>query len=206
MSEIMIKDGGGGDVATVGDFKRLHVQSESWAEEAIASARGGSYIFHASCHLSANTNGGLLYIKNTGSALSIAVTQIYFDAHVLANPIMITQVKEPATVSGGTNLTNSTSDGIVQKNFGEPNTARAISEFFVSDGASDITYAGGQVFHRFAMSSLQSQQRNMRATNVIAPDTTWLLGWETADGTNATDGQTIGISINTIIYDPKNID
>jgi len=41
----------------------------------------------------------------------------------------------------------------------------------------------------------------MRATNIITPDTTWLLGWSTAGvgGGNATNGETIGVSVNTVV-------
>jgi len=197
--EFNIKNNTDGTLARVTNYNQLSVRSESFAEEAIESIRGNSYIFYAECHLAAASSGGLLYIKNTSNTDSILITIIYFDAHTLTTPVKILQVKQPASVSNGTDKTSSTSDGIIQKNFGKPDALSAT--FVVSDGSSDMTYTGGQQSHAFYLGSNASQQRNMRATNIITPDTTWLLGWSTVGvgGGNATNGETIGVSVNAVV-------
>jgi len=194
---VTIQNNVNGTLAEVTNYGQLAVRSESMEEEQVAAIRGQAYIFHGECHLANASSGGLCYIHNTSQTESIAITRIYFDAHTLSGTIKLLQVKEPTTVSNGTDVS---STGIIQKNFGAADDLSAT--FVISDSSSDMTYSGGEQFHAFALKSEESKPRDMHGTNILLPNTKWLIGWSTAGvgGGNATNGETIGISINALKF------
>ena len=182
-------------VISDGADNRLLVSAESFSGEGSRAQQGKTGIVHAVCTFGATSSGGLLAITNNSTDKSIAITRIYIDAHLLAAPVEILQVKQPS-FSGG--VLDANANANVQKNYG--------SQFkhplgvTVATSGNAMTYSGGEQYHDFAMSSLQSQQRNMNATNVIAPSTTFFFGFDTSrvGGHNMGANETISFSVNYI--------
>ena len=197
-----ILDGSGSNlrakVASDGQDNRLLVGSESTPLEGARAVLGKSGIAHAKCVFGASTSGGLLALTNNSQTEDMDITRIYFDAHALAAPVQIVQVKAPTTVTGGTDLSTT---GIIQKNYGSLVTP-SVGLVAAQSGAA-LSYTGGEEYHNFALSSLQSQQRNMNLTNIIAPGTTILWGFETTNvgGHAMGAAETIGISVNFVMVE-----
>jgi hypothetical protein len=190
------------DVMDVEEFSgRGLVDSKSRPSEEVEAVTGDAFIFHAECHLAAAASGGLLYFKNTSDTKEVVVTRIYVDAQVITpTDLIVTQVKAPATVSGGTDISGATDQGKVQKNYGKGKNITGT--LVISDGSSDMTFTGGQRYHSIPIKTMTSvSERDMKGTNVIAPNTIILLGWKTVGGGNATNGEIIGISMNCFIRD-----
>ena len=195
---IVIKSGDSGNVAKVDKDNRLHVDSKSNFVEEYAAENGNSYIVHGECHLAAASSGGLLYFLNTDARYDFVITRIYFDAHSLSKPINVLQIKNPTTITGGTDITLT---GLVNKNFGSSKQVGATLK--ISDASSDITYSGGQQYHSFVLQSMGSTMRDMRGTNVLCKNNSILFGWKTLDGTNAVDGEIISISLNFYVREAQ---
>jgi len=178
---------------------RALVESKSFSGEEQAAHDGDAYIFHSRSHLAAATSGALLYLKNTSSDTSIHITRMYIDAIGTLTPtdLILTQVINPTTVTGGTTISaNTSAAGIVQKDTASVNALLSSGiTMKVSDGSSNITFTGGDYFHAYnLLTDGVSTQRNMNGTNVIGPGGEWMIGWESA-GT-ATDAELISLSIN----------
>ena len=171
---------------------KLHVDSVIRSSEGEEAKKGNAFILHAECHLAAAASGGFLYFTNNEPDYDIVVTRIYIDAGTLTTGVKVRQIKNPATVSNGTDIS---ATGIIQKNFESHITLDA--SLVVSDGASDMTYTGGEQYHAFSLSTLQSQQRNMNETNIIGPGKTMLFGWSALTG-SCTNAETVSFSINVI--------
>ena len=184
-----IQDGAGGiSWAKVDTNNRLWVNAESFAGEEIAAQSGDSFIVHGVCHLAASTDGGLLSIKNTSANYDYHVTRIYVDPHSLTpSNLHLTQQANPTVTNGST-----TTITILNKNLGSGDSL--VSESKLSNAAADLTFASGTVFHDFLVASKTSSQRNMVGTNVITPGKTWGIGYNSTSA--ATDGETIGLSVN----------
>ena len=182
---------------------RALVEAVSFAGEEQAAHDGQSYIFFSRSHLAAATAGALMYIKNTSSTNSIHITRMYIDPIGALTPtdVILTQVINPTTVTGGTTISaNTSAAGIVQKNTSHVNALLGSGDvtYKVSDGSSNITFTGGDYFHAYnVIADGASTQRNMNGTNVIGPGGEWLIGWESA-GT-ATDAELISLSINAYL-------
>lgn len=190
MPEI-IRDGtGSGLTAGVESGNRLKVASKMFFAEEIAAQNDRSFIFHGRCHLSANASGGFLAIKNTSPESKIAITRIYIDAHNLSDNLIISQVKNP-TVASGTNIS---STGMINKNFSS--SREVVATLTISDGSADLTYTGGSAYHAFPIESLKQYTRDMKGTNLLGQNDTFLFGWETVDGGNAVDGEIVSFSVN----------
>ena len=190
----IIEDGKGkGYKAEVTTNNQLVVQSESIPSEAFQAQNGKAFIIHAECHTAVAASGGLMTILNNDTAYDLEITRIYIDACTLTpSDMIVTQVFD-ADISNGTDASLT---AIVQKN---RNTAENFDlTVTVSDASSDMTYTGGTKYHRFAMSSMSSQQRDMRGTNIIPATKSVTFGWLTASGGNATDGEIISLSVNVI--------
>ncbi len=188
----IIKDGSGkGYLAGVTSENRLATESKSRPSEEVEAKSGFAYILHGECHTATAASGGLMYFTNTSTNREVVITRCYFDPHTITPAdLIITQVRKPA-VSNGTDISLT---GIVQKNFGIAHTT--IGQLVISDGSSNITYTGGDKFHSFGAKSMTSIQRDMKGTNIIAPNTTILWGWKTASGNNATNAEIVSLSIN----------
>jgi len=189
-----IEDGSGdGYNAKVDNSNRLYVNSESLDVEEVAAKTGESLILHGKCHLTAATSGALMYFKNTSRLYDYVITRIYVDAHQLTTGVYINQIKKP-TRSNGTEIS---ATGIMNKKYDSGLTLDA--DLYISDGSSDMTFTNGTNYHSFSMSSLQSQQRHMRGTNVITPGAAIGWGWTAISG-SATDSDglsnLISLSIN----------
>ena len=191
--EIIIKDGAGtGRSAKVNERNRLHTSSISYPAEAAEGILGNSFIFHFECNLAAEVSGGLMAIKYKGDKL-LSFTRLYFDSHTLSKTIIIKQIKNPATLAGGTDQSES---GIIQKNYQVGGDL--LAELTVSDAISDLTYTGGETYHAFPIKTESSVPRNMNGTNILGRNDIILFGWETADGAIAVDGEIISLSINCV--------
>ena len=190
----ILEDGkGSGYKAQVTELNQLVVQAESIPSEGYKAQLERSYIIHAECHLAAASSGGLLHITNNDTANDLEVTRIYIDACVLTPSDIIVTQNFDATATNGTDVS---STAVVQKN---RNTQASFDlTVKVSDASSDLTLSDGTQYHRFAMSSKQSQQRNMNGTNIIPANSSISWGWLTAGGGNATDGEIISLSVNVI--------
>ncbi len=189
---LIIEDGTGhGYQVGVTKENQMLVQAEQVFSEEKKAQQGDSYILHGVCHLSASTNGGLLYFTNTSSDSNVAITRIYFDAHSLYDDIIITQIKNPATVVNGTDIT---ATGIVNKNYTSGNELEGT--LVISDGSSDMTFTDGSQYHSFVLQSLSGIQRDMRGTNILGLNDTIVFGWATVDGANAVDAEEIALSVN----------
>jgi hypothetical protein len=186
-----IRDGtGSGLLAKVEAGNRLKVASKTSFAEEIAAQNDRAFIFHGRCHLSANSSGGFMAIKNTSADVKIAISRIYIDAHSLTDDIIVEQVKNP-TISGGTNIS---STGIINKNYA---SSRAMTATLtISDVSSDMTFTGGSPYHAFPVQSLQQYGRDMKGTNLLGQNDILVFGWETVDGENAVDGEIISFSVN----------
>ena len=190
MPEI-IRDGtGSGLLAKVEAGNRLKVASKTSFAEEIASQNDRAFIFHGRCHLSANSSGGFMAIKNTSPDVKIAVSRIYIDSHLLTDNLIVEQIKNP-TITGGTDIS---STGIINKNFASSRAMTAI--LTVSDGSSDLTFTGGSPYHAFPVESLKQYPRDMKGTNLLGQNDTLLFGWETVDGGNAVNGEIVSFSVN----------
>jgi len=190
----IIEDGKGkGYKAEVTTDNQLVVQSESVPSEAFKSFDGKAFIIHAECHTAVAASGGLMTILNNDTAYDMEITRIYIDACTLTpSDMLITQVFD-ADISNGTDVS---STAVIQKN---RNTAESFDlTVTVSDASSDMTYTGGTQYHRFAMPTKTSQQRDMNGTNIIPATKSVTFGWLTASGGNATDGEIISLSVNVI--------
>lgn len=190
----VIKSGDSGYKAKVNSDNRILVHSESLFSEEVKAHGGSAFIFHAECHTAAAASGGLMYFTNNDVDRHFHVSRIYFDAHSLSQSIIIKQIKNPATLVGGSNITTNTSYGVINKNFLRSDQAQAT--LVVSDAAADMTYSGGKAYHSFPIKTMSSVQRDMKGTNVITSTKTILWGWETLDGSNAVDGEKISLSVN----------
>jgi len=184
-----IQDGAGGVTwAKVDTNNRLHVSSESFAGEEIAAHNEDSFIVHGVCHLAASTDGALLSIKNTSADYHYHITRIYIDPHVITPAVLhLTQVANPTVTNGST-----TTIQVLNKNLGSG--ASLVSESKISNGAADLSFSGGTVFHDYLVQSKTSTQRNMLGTNVVTPGKTWGIAYNSTVA--ATDGETIGLSVN----------
>lgn len=177
------------------------VDSKSRPSEEVEAVTGDAFILHGECHLAAAANGGLLAFKNTSDTKEVVITRLYIDPHVLVSgDTIVTQLKNP-TVVGGTDITDSITQGKVQKNFGKGKNITGI--LIISDGSADLTYSDdGQRYHSLPVKSMTpAGERDMKGTNVIAPNTTIGWGWKTVAGDNAKDGDIIALSINCFIRD-----
>jgi len=186
----VIKSGNSGYVAKVDSNNRLFVDSKSFFSEEVAAQLGNAYIWHGECHLKAAASGALMGFTSSDQEYAYAITRIYIDAHSLSDDIIIYQVKKP-TLSGGTDIS---STGIINKNFASGKSQ--LGTLLISDGSADLTYTGGANYHSFVVQSLQSTQRNMQGTNIIANNNTICWGWATVDGGSAIDGEKIALSVN----------
>ena len=192
-----IVGGTGGDIKEAivdGDGQLLVSSLSRVGEEWHSEQKGTAFIIHARCHLAAAASGGLIYIQNDETIKRVHITRIYIDPFTLTTPVIISQIKNPATITGGTDISLSTSVGITQKNF--PSGVLFDGTVKQSDGSSDITYTGGQEYHAFMANSLTSTKRNMNGTNILGKNDVLLFGWETEAGGNATNGEIISLSIN----------
>lgn len=172
---------------------RAMVEAVKFDAEEQAAHDGEAYIMHGECHTAAATSGALMYIKNTSATNSIHVTRIYIDVGTLTpTDMFLTQVINPTTVSNGTDITTT---GVIQKATNKVNALKSSGATLkISDGSSDMTFTGGDQFHKYPVASRTSYQRSMNGTNVIGPGGEWIIGWESA-GT-ATDAQVISLSVN----------
>jgi len=192
MAETIIDGQGKGYLAGVSSENRLLSDSKSRPSEEVEAQNSRAFILHGECHTAAAASGGLLYFTNTSSVNDVVVTRIYIDpCTITPTDLIITQVRTPATTANGTDIS---STGIVQKNYGTANST--IGTLVISDSSSDMTYTGGSQYHAFPAKTMTSLTRDMKGTNVITPNTTILLGWKTASGSNATDGEIVSLSIN----------
>jgi hypothetical protein len=190
MPEI-IRDGtGSGVLAGVETGNRLKVASKMFFAEEIAAQNDRAFIFHGRCHLASATSGALMAIKNTSAESKIAITRIYIDPHSLTDNIIVSQVQNPI-VSNGTDIS---ATGIINKNYAS--SRNLVATLRISDGSSDMTYTGGSPYHAFSAQSLQSSARDMKGTNLLGQNDTFLFSWETVDGGNAVDGEIISFSVN----------
>lgn len=187
----VLKSGRSGYTATVNSNERLLTSSEGHDVEGVRAHTGDAFVMYGMCHLAAATSGGFLYFTNTDSTHHIHITRILIDAHSLSDNIIIHQVKNPDTVTGGTDVSTT---NLVNKNFGSGTTTDGT--LVMSDGSSDMTYTGGTRYHSLPIGSLQSKPRDMRGTNIVTNAKTILWGWETVDGGNAVDGEIISFSVN----------
>ena len=188
-----LRDGtGSGKLAQVTDENRLAVDSKSRPSEEVEAVLSQAFILHGECHLAAAASGGLMYFTNTDVTKEVVITRIYIDVHTLTpTDLIVTQVRKPLTLVSGTDISTT---GIVQKNFGTANTE--IGALVISDGSANMTYTGGDKYHAFPVQTMQQYTRDMKGTNVIAPNTTILWGWKTRAGGNATDAEIISLSVN----------
>ena len=174
---------------------RLQVSSESIPYEGARAVSGRSGIIHGVCYFGASSSGGLLSIENTSTTRNIVLTRLYFDAHVLAAPVQIVQVKAPATITGGEDTTTTSR---VQKNYGsQVSHAMVVTQ---ATSGNTMSYTGGEEYHNFSMSSLQSQNRNMNSTNIIPPGTKVIWGFYTSrvGAHNMGGTESISLSLNYI--------
>jgi hypothetical protein len=187
----MIRDGtGSGLLAKVEAGNRLKVASKTSFAEEIAAQNDRAFIFHGRCHLSANSSGAFMAIKNTSADVKIAITRIYIDSHSLSDNLIVEQIKNP-TITGGTDIS---STGIINKNFASSREMTAL--LTISDINSDMTFTGGNPYHAFSVESLKQYPRDMKGTNLLGQNDTLVFGWETVDGGNAIDGEVVSFSVN----------
>lgn len=174
---------------------RAKTDTVSFSAEEQAAHDGNAYIAHAICETAAAASGGLLYLKNTTSDKDFHITRIYLDSQTLTTSnLLITQWLNPTTVTGGTDIT---STGITQKNTTKANTFASSGAILKhSETTNDITFTGGNKYHEFAIDDRENLFRDMQGTNVIGPGGELIIGFKTEDGTNATDGDKISISVN----------
>jgi len=187
----VIKSGDGGNIAKVDDDNRLWTNTKANAAEEVAAHNGNAFILHGACRLAVAGSGGLFYFKSTDSVRHVHLTRMFFDCRTLSDDIIIYQVKNPTTVSGGTDIS---STGIVNKNFTSGNAVTGTLVY--SDASNAITYSGGTNFHSFVVESKKSYFRNMNGTNMLSNNDTILWGWETLGGGNAATTDIISLSIN----------
>lgn len=184
----VIKSGSSGYTAEVDSENRFSVRSDSYRVEESYSDHGRSYLIHGVCHLAAATSGAFLYLTPSDQSKHFHITRIYIDAQTLSNDIIVYQIKNPTTITGGTAITP------VNKNY--TSTAVFLGTFKMSDSASDITYTGGTNLHAYVVETKKSYMRDMVGSNLLQVDNTLLFGWATLDGGAATDGQKISFTIN----------
>ena len=183
-----IEDGTGhGFSAKVDDNNRLHVRSTILESEAAAAANGDAFILHAQCHVAAAATGAFMYFKNTSSTHNVILTRMFFDAQTLSDDLIITQQFDPTPTSGS-------SATAVNKNRGSGNSLTGT--FTISDGSADLTLASGTDYHAFILQTLQREQRFMRSTNILTPNTAWGIGWATLDAGAGVNAEIVGLSIN----------
>ena len=194
---------GGFKEAGVDNFGHLLGTSVGLEAEGFYALSGQAFIIHAECHLSASAAGGFLSIKIDESDRVFVITRIFADAHTLTTPLAILQVKEPATTTGGTGISTSTSVGITNKNYTKGTVLSAT--ITQSDGSSDLTYTGGQTYHSFPLASGETQSRDMKSTNILGKNDTILFGWKTLSGGNATNGEIVSISVNGYLVKKSDI-
>ena len=186
-----IRDGtGSGLLAKVETGNRLKVASKTSFAEEISAQNDRAFIFHGRCHLSANSSGAFMAIKNTSADVKIAISRIYIDAHNLTDSLIVEQVKNP-TIFGGTNIS---ATGIINKNYASNRAMTAT--LTVSDSSADMTFTGGSPYHAFPVESLKQYPRDMKGTNLLGQNDMLLFGWETVDGGNAVDGEIVSFSVN----------
>ncbi len=192
---IQIQDGtGNGYSAQVNDDNRLRVESKARPSEEVEAALGNAFIFHGECHTSASATGGLMAFKNTSSTHEVVITRIYIDSHTITPAdLIVLQEKDPTTTNG----TDVSISGVIQKNFG---SGKSLSgTLTISDGSSDMTFAGGKTYHSFPVSSMSQYSRNMMGTNIVTPNTA--IGWsfKRVGGGDATDAEIIALSVNCFV-------
>jgi hypothetical protein len=186
-----IDDGSGeGNSAKVDKNKRIHTASVVMRAEETEAANGEAFIFHGECHLAAASSGGLMVITNDSTTHDVVFTRIFIDPQTLVIPIILTQVKRPATVTGGTDIS---ATGIINKLYDSGKTSSCTLK--ISDASSDITFTGGEQYHAPFIRSQISLERDVEGTNILTPGTTIVFGWKTESG-NATDADIIGLSVN----------
>jgi len=199
MGRIIGGSGGSVKEAIVDNDGQLLVSAKSHAvEEWYSEEKGFGFIIHARCHTAAASSGSLLMIQNDETTKRIHITREYIDPMTLTpTDLIITQVKNPTTITGGTDISTSTSVGIIQKNFTSGVVLNATIK--QSDGSSDMTFTGGKQYHAFPVSSRTPIQRNMNGTNILGKNDVLMFGWETEGGGNATNAEIISLSINIYI-------
>ncbi len=186
--------------AEVNEAFRLLVESQSRPTVEVLSESGDSYAIHAECHTAATAAGGLLAITNDSNDFDVFIERIYFDGQVITpTDLLVLQVKEPATITGGTDITGSLTVGVTQKNYGSGKNLSSVLTVLQSDGASDITYTGGQQYHAFGIKTMESKLRDMRGTNIITAGKSILWGYKTVGGGAATDGEKVSLTVNITI-------
>jgi hypothetical protein len=189
-----IEDGtGSGNFASVTSLKQLSVQSESVPSEGYQAQLNRSFIVHAECHTAAAASGGLMIITNNDQDYDLEISRIYIDACVLTPADLIVTQEFDATGASGTDVS---STAVIQKNKNSNATFNLTVK--VSDSSADLTLSGGTQYHRFAMPTKTSQQRDMKGTNIIPSNSSIAWGWKTAGGGSATDGEIVSLSVNVI--------
>lgn len=191
----VIKSGDSGHTVKVDEKNRLSVRSDSFRVEESYADDGYSFIIHGVCHLAAATNGGLIYFTISDQSHHFHITRIYIDAQTLTKDIILYQIKNPTTTTGGTAISP------VNKNY--ESTKALLGTFKMSDVASDITYTGGTELHAYVVQTKLSYMRDMAGSNVLMSNDQFLIGWATLDGSAAVDGEKISISINGYLEDTE---
>ena len=180
------------------DDGTMVTSTSSFAVEEAQAILGNAYTFCGECKTAEASSGTLLYIKNLMDDECIHITRCYFDSWTLTpTNLLLTQGFSSSTISDGALATPK------QKNSG---SAKSLDDtdctFLISDGSSNIALTGDEALHAFHMPSKDSKQRHMEGTNIIAPGGEWYIGYKTEDSTNATDGETISLSINCYVKVP----
>lgn len=175
------------------------VEAVDRSSEENAAEDGDAYAIHGVCRTAAAASGVLLYMKNTSSVNQLHLTRIYIDPQTLTDAdLLITQWHTPTTTTGGTDIT--TAGGIIQKNTGKNNALEESGlTVIISDAASDMTFTGGTKFHEIPVTSRVPIDREVRATNIIAPGGEWFLGFKLEDGSAAVGDQIISLTINGFV-------
>lgn len=183
---------------------RILVRSLSEFAEEEAARNGEAIIVHGECHLAASPSGALLALTNNSATKNIVLTRLFLDSGTLTTGIRVLLVKNPATTSGGTDISSTIGlAGVVNKNYGSGKTLDATAK--MSDGSSDLTYTlgtnVGSQYHSIVLPSQTAKERDLKGTNIITKGKTLLLGWKTLNGGNATDGEIVAVSLNLYLVD-----
>lgn len=191
MPGITVEDGTGtGRTVAVDTTNRILTRSVIQDAEEAAAIEGEAYTIRGTCHTAAASSGAFLAFTNLSSNYDHIVTEITVAAQTLTpTNLLVNTIKEPTT-SGGSDVSTTNSVNI------KFDSGIALEDqVLISDANADLTYTNGTKISQRPLDSRSIVTFEIPSTAIVTPNTTFLVGWETEDGTNATDGEKVDVSL-----------
>jgi len=142
MTELVLKDGGGGTTAKIDTKGRQKVFSTSQPEESTAALSGDTFVISSGdITLTSATESGVLHIENTDNVPWI-VTRLFFNGAASASGVGHWRVRITKDSKAGTLISNAVVTVTSNLNLGDPKTLTGI--FF--KGVEGDTLTDGTTF------------------------------------------------------------